>query len=40
VLRLSGHDLVCAVTGYTPSLSEAEALVEQRLPRDRAVSIR
>jgi MFS family permease len=31
VLRLSGNDLVCAVSGYTPSMSEADALVEQRL---------
>ena len=31
VLRLSGDHLVCAVTGYTPSQSEADALVERRL---------
>jgi MFS family permease len=31
VLRLSGDHLVCAVTGYTPSQSEADALVEHRL---------
>jgi Cyclic nucleotide-binding domain len=31
VLRLSGNHLVWAVTGYTPSLSEADALVERRL---------
>lgn len=31
VLCLSGHHLVSAVTGYTPSMSEADALVEQRL---------
>jgi CRP-like cAMP-binding protein len=35
LLRLSGHHLVSAVTGYTPSLSHAEALVERRLATAR-----
>jgi Cyclic nucleotide-binding domain/Major Facilitator Superfamily len=35
LLRLSGVDLVAAVTGYTPSLSEADALVERRLATAR-----
>jgi CRP-like cAMP-binding protein len=35
VLRLSGQDLVSAVTGYTPSRSEADALVERRLATAR-----
>ena len=35
LLCLSGHDLVSAVTGYTPSRAEADALVERRLARLR-----
>jgi len=39
LLRLSGRDLVSAVTGYTPSRSEAETLVERRLATARTTHI-
>jgi CRP-like cAMP-binding protein len=41
LLRLSGDHLVSAVTGYRPSLSEADALVERRLAtaRTRRIAI-
>ena len=35
LLRLSGHHIRSAVTGYPPSLSEAEELVERRLATGR-----